>query len=142
MTFSRYMHAHVSGQECKLTPTQVTDTHHLDAKPGYKVQDMNTASCDDTSKLTFAECVDAKVSLDWNAGEVTNVTNASLPKDCFRTKADGYRFEHGESSYLWYFNNADSGKADPKSQPVCKGNALVDCAYVWSIDGSCMRCRV
>ena len=111
------MYAHVSGQECKLTTTQVTDTHHLDAKPGFKVQDTNTANCDETSKLTFAECVDAKASLDWHAGDVTNVTNASLPKDCFRTKADGYRFQHN----LWYFNNASSGQADPKSQPVCKG---------------------
>ena len=132
----------MSGQECKLTTTQVTDTHHLDAKPGYKVQDMNTASCDETSKLTFAECVDAKASLDWKAGDVTNVTNSSLPKDCFRTKADGYRFQHDESSYLWYFNNADSGRADPKRQPVCKGNAFAVCAHLWSIDVSCMRCRV
>ena len=140
MTFSRYLHAHVSGQECKLATTQVTGTHHLDAKPGYKVQDTNTASCDETSKLTFAECVDAKASLDWNAGDVTNVTSASLPKDCFRTKAGGYRFQHDESSYMWYFNNADSGKADPKRQPVCKGNTFVACAHVWLIHGSNVRC--
>ena len=123
----------VSEQECKLTTTQVMSTHHLDAKPGYQVRDMDTASCDETSELTFTKCVDAKVSLDWNAGDVKNVTNSSLPKDCFRAKADGYRFQHDESSYLWYFNNADSGKADPKRQPVCKGNALIAGEYVWSI---------
>ena len=112
----------MSEQECQLTTAQVADTHHLDAKPGYEVEDMATPSCDETLKLTFAECEDAKASLDWNADDVTNVTNANLPQGCFRTKADGYRFEHTKSSYLWYFNNASSGQADPKSQPVCKGN--------------------
>lgn len=112
----------MSEQECQLTTAQVADTHHLDAKPGYEVEDMATPSCDETLKLTFAECEDAKASLDWNASDVTNVTDADLPKGCFRSKADEYRFQHNESSYLWYFNNASSGQADPKSQPVCKGN--------------------
>ena len=113
----------MSEQECQLTTAQVAHEYHLDAKPGYGVEDMDVPSCGEMLKLTFAECEHAKVSLDWKSSDVRQVTNNSLPKGCFRTKADGYRFRHNESSYLWYFNNADSGQADSKSQPVCKGNA-------------------
>lgn len=113
----------MSEQECQLTKTQVTDTYHLDDKPGYKVEDMAVRSCSDTLKLTFTQCEDAKASLDWNARAVTQVTNDRLPNGCFRMKAHGYRFQHNESSYEWFFNNAASGQADARSQPVCQGNA-------------------
>ena len=97
-------------------------TYHLDDRPGYEIGDMDTPSCDEASKLTFTQCEDAKASLDWKASDVKNVTDKGLPKGCFRTKADGYRFQHNESLYEWFFNNADSGQADQKSHPVCQGD--------------------
>ena len=113
-------------QECKLTTAQVVDTYHLDDKPGYKIGEDNRAECADTTTQikTFTKCEHAKASLDWKATDVTSITDVSFPKGCFRTKTDGYRFQHNESSYLWYFNNVNSGQADPKSQSVCQGNGL------------------
>ena len=113
-------------QECHLTTALVNDPHHLDQNPGYKIKDKDTASCDETSELTFAECQDAKSFLDSNATAVVNTTEANLPTGCYRQQQDQYRFEHGESSYKWFFN-AVAGQADSNSEPVCKGKAKRGC---------------
>ena len=113
-------------QECQLLQDQVEDPHHLDQNPGYKIKDNGTASCDDTLKLTFAECQEAKSFLDWKATAVINTTDASLPTGCYRQQEDEYRFEHDKSSYKWYYNTV-AGQADSNSEPVCKGKAKRGC---------------
>ena len=130
-------------QECHLLKDQAEDPHHLDQKPGYKIQEINTASCDDSTKLTFQECEEARAALDSRAATVVNVTNANLPTGCYRQKNDTYRQDHEVSSYVWNFNEADSGQSDSKSAPVCKGEAKRSwlCARTWLIPlvgGLCM----
>ena len=118
-------------QECHLLKEQVDDPHHLDQNPGYKIKDKDTASCGETSELTFAECQDAKSFLDSKATAVVNTTDANLPTHCYRQQEDQYRFQDSESSYKWYFNTADgNGQADSNSEPVCKGKAKQSCLCV------------
>ena len=112
-------------QECQLRKDQV-DAHHLDQNPGYKIKDKGAASCGDTLKLTFAECQIAKLALDPKATAVVNTTSTNSPTGCYRQQVDQYRFEHGESSYRWFFNTVD-GQSDANSEPVCKGKAKWSC---------------
>ena len=112
-------------QECHLLQAQVDD-HHLDQNPGYKIKDKGAANCDNGSKLTFAECKEARVALDSKAIAVVNTTDVSLPTGCYRQQQDQYRFEHDESSYKWFFNTV-AGQPDSNSEPVCKGKAKRSC---------------
>ena len=123
-------------QECHLLKDQADDPHHLDQKPGYKIQAIGTASCDDSTKLTFQECEEARAALDWRAATVVNVTNTNLPTGCYRQKNDTYRQEHEVSSYVWNFNEADSGESDSKSAPVCKGEVKRS----WLCARACVEC--
>ena len=103
---------------------QVDDPHHLDQKPGYKIKHKGAQSCDDTFKLTFEQCEEARLALDWKADAVVKTNETSLPTGCYRQQeGEYYRFVHNESSYLWYFNEATEGRSDWKSEPVCKGKA-------------------
>ena len=116
-------------QECQLTKTQVVDTYHLDDQPGYKIGDDARAGCADTTAQlsTLTECENAKAALDLNADAVEEVNKTDMPRGCYRQKKEGYRFENNNSSYLWYFNTATTGKGDPKFAPVCKGKARQRC---------------
>ena len=116
-------------QECHLTTDQVDD-HHLDQNPGYKIKDKNTESCDET--LTFDQCEEARLALDWKAAAVARIDKPSLPTGCYRQEKEEYRFLHNESSYVWYFNEATEGQSDPKSEPVCKGKAKRSCLIAYS----------
>ena len=102
---------------------QVDYPHRLDQKPGYQIKDKGADSCDDTLKLAFEQCEQARLALDWKATAVVKTNKISLPTGCFRQQEKEYRFGHNESSYLWYFNNAVNGQSDWKSEPVCKGKA-------------------
>ena len=113
-------------QECHLLKDRV-DTHYLDQNSGYKIKDNGTSSCDKTSKLTFEECQAARFALDAKATAVTKTNNKVLPTGCYRQQQDQYRFQHDESSYKWYFNNASIGQSHSKSEPVCKGKAKWSC---------------
>ena len=110
-------------QECHLLKDKVDDPHHLDQKPGYKIKDKGTDSCDDTLKLTFEQCEQARWALDWKAAAVVKTNETNLPTGCYRQHEKEYRFGHNESSFLWYFNEATEGQSDWKSEPVCKGKA-------------------
>ena len=110
--------------------TLVDDLHHLDQKPGYKIKDMGAESCDDTLKLTFEKCEEARLALDWKAAAVVKINEASLPTGCYRQQEKEYRFLHNKSSYLWYFNEAANGQSDWKSEPVCKGKVRRNC-IIW-----------
>ena len=113
-------------QECHLIKDKVDDPHHLDQKPGFKIKDKGAASCGDTSKLTFDECEKAREALDWKVAAVVKTNETTLPTGCYRQQEVEYRFEHNESSYLWYFNEAVDGQSDWKSEPVCKGKLKCD----------------
>ena len=119
---------HTAEQECHLLKDQV-DARHLDQKPGYKIKDMGAKSCDDTLKLTFEKCEEARLILDWNAAPVVKTNETSLPTGCYRQQEKEYRFLHSKSSYLWYFNEATEGHSDRKSEPVCKGKAKRNKSY-------------
>ena len=110
-------------QECHLLKDQVDYPHHLDQRPGYQIKDKGAESCDNTLKLTFKQCEQARLVLDWKAAAVVKTSEASLPTGCYRQYEKEYRFGHNESSYLWYFNEAAEGQSDWKSEPVCKGKA-------------------
>ena len=109
-------------QECHLTTAQV-DVLRLDQKPGYQIKHKGADSCDDTLKLTFEQCEQARLALDWKAAAVVKTNETSLPTGCYRQQEKEYRFGHNESSYVWYFNNAVNGQSDWKSESVCKGKA-------------------
>ena len=113
-------------QECHLLKHQVDDPHHLDQHPGYKIKGKGAESCGETSRLTFDECEEARLALDWKAAAVAKTNETSLPTGCYRQHEKEYRFEHNESSYLWYFNEAVDGQSDWKSEPVCKGKLKCD----------------
>ena len=113
-------------QECHLPSAQV-ETHHLDQNPGYKIKDKGAANCNNTLKLTFAECQEAKSFLDSNATAVVNTSSTSLPTGCYRQQEDQYRDQHNKSSYKWHFNTDDDGQPDSNSAPVCKGKAKRSC---------------
>ena len=110
-------------QECQLTQARVDDPHHLDQNPGFMVKGMGAERCDETSKLTFEECKEARFSLDEYANDVKKTNEISLPTGCYRQQKEEYRFRHSESSYVWYFNEASEGQSDSISEPVCKGKA-------------------
>ena len=120
-------------QECHLTTAQVNDPHHLDPNPGYAIKDEGAESCGDTLKLTFEQCGEARLALDWNADAVAKTNKTSLPTGCYRQQKEEYRFQHSKSSYLWYFNEATEGQSDSKSEPVCQGKAERSCLYSCSI---------
>ena len=116
-------------QECHLTTAQVDNPHHLDQNPGYNISDKGAASCN----LTFAECEEAMLALDWNVTAVVNTTNANLPAGCYRQQEEQYRDQHNKSSYLWYFNTVDgNGQPDSNSEPICRGKAKRGCLCVHS----------
>ena len=110
-------------QECHLLKHQVDDPHHLDQHPGYKIKGKGAESCGETSRLTFDECEEARLALDWKAAAVAKTNETSLPTGCYRQQEVEYRFEHSKSSYLWYFNEATTGQSDSNSEPVCEGEA-------------------
>ena len=114
-------------QECHLLKDRVDDPHHLDQKPGYKIKDKGAESCNNTMKLTFKQCNEARLALDWNAAAVMKTNSTSLPRGCYRQQEEKYRFRHNQSSYKWYFNEAGDGQSDSKSEPVCKGKARQSC---------------
>ena len=119
-------------QECDLTTAQVNDPHHLDPNPGYAIKDEGAESCGDTLKLTFEQCGEARLALDWNADAVAKTTETTLPTGCYRQQKEEYRFQHSKSSYLWYFNEATEGQSDSKSEPVCQGKAERSCLCAYS----------
>ena len=112
-------------QECHLRESQVNTPHHLDQDPGFKVRGKGTASCE----MTLQECKDALLALDPKAVSVQSISDAKLPKHCFRKQKAAYRFKDSESSYEWYFNDANDGQSESKSEPVCKGNAELCCLW-------------
>ena len=106
-------------QECHLLKDQV-DAHNLDQNPGYKIKDKNAETCGDT-ELNLEECEQAMLALDWKVINVAQINDANLPTGCFRQQEADYRFLHNESSYLWYYNEADGVNTHSDSEPVCKG---------------------
>ena len=113
-------------QECHLTTAQV-DTRHLDQKPQYKIKKKGTESCGDTLKLTFEQCEEARLALDWKAAAVVKTNETSLPTGCYRQQEDGYRDQHEQSSYWWYFNEAVDGQSGSETEPVCHGKTNRSC---------------
>ena len=77
--------------------------------------------------MTLDECNAARLALDWNVDTVESKDDGNFPKGCYRQQKEEYRFLHSESSYVWYFNNADAGQPDSNSEPICKGNAKLSC---------------
>ena len=120
-------------QECHLLQDYVDEPHHLDQMPGYKIKDKGAKSCDDTLKLTFEQCEEARLALDWKAAAVVRTSETSLPTGCYRQHEKQYRFRHSESSYLWHFNEAVNGQSDWKSEPVCKGKTKQNCLRACSV---------
>ena len=131
-------------QECQLTQARVDDPHHLDQNPGFMVKGMGAERCDETSKLTFEECKEARFSLDEYANDVKKTNEISLPTGCYRQQKEEYRFWHNESSYVWYFNEATEGQSDSISEPVCQGKPGRSCLHACSIPywrGLCVLCH-
>ena len=77
--------------------------------------------------MTLDECNAARLALDDKADAVQSKDDGNFPKGCYRQQKEEYRFQDGESSYVWYFNEADEGQPDSKSEPICKGNAKLSC---------------
>lgn len=111
-------------QKCRFRSSQYDTLHHLDEKPGYHIQNKRKEGCDEMLQLTFEECEEAKIVLDWSVTAISKISDARFPTGCYRQQLQSYRFRHDKRSYVWYFNNATTGIFDSKSESVCKGTDM------------------